>query len=179
MKLKKLKPNEADKLREWWSWLDDNRGDRAQLRRADFSDDILLTPAFAHFLKMMPEDWSSNGQRVTLSDAAMVAAILSRVKDDVNSEDSSFAKSLGMPKEDGGSRPAMSELRFQQLQKSRTAEDFFTHICRAINLLGGKVNVVSLADDILNWLTEQRFGPSSRSQERLAIRWASDYYENN
>ncbi len=48
---------EGDKkaLLQWHRWLDDNRGDRARLRRAIVPEDILLTDAFFHFLKQMPE----------------------------------------------------------------------------------------------------------------------------
>ncbi len=172
MALKRLDKQDISQLLSWWHWLDDNRGDRAQLRRAKSADDILLTAAFSHFLQKMPDRWSE-AHNMAITDAAMVAAIVSRIKK--NEEKISFAKHLGFPK-DGGGQSAMSELRFQQLQKSRTSDEFFTRICRAIALLGGKSNVVSVADDVLHWLSEQRFGPSSKPQDRLAVRWASDYY---
>ena len=70
----------------------------------------------------------------------------------------------------------MSELRFQQLQKSQTTDDFFRRVCRAVSLLKGKAPVLSLADDILHWLREHRYGPASKATDRLAVRWASDYY---
>jgi CRISPR system Cascade subunit CasB len=172
MKRGKLNQGDAECLRRWWHSLDDNRGDRAQLRRAQSPDDILLTPAFAHFLQVLPKPWIED---VPLSDLAMVAAVLARVKTDISDERATLAKSLATPKE-GGSKAAMSELRFQQLQKSRTPQDFFTRLCRAIQLLGSRANVVLLTEDILLWLTEFRYGPSSKPQQRLAVRWASDYY---
>lgn len=173
MYLRKLDQDDCAALLAWWRWLDDNRGDRAVLRRASSPDDILLAAAFAHFLQKMPPRWSGN-DTVRLSDAAMVAAIVARVKTHDDSH-KSFATSLASAKE-GGSRAAMSELRFQQLQKSRTPDEFFTRLCRAVDLLGRKVNIVSLADDTLHWLSESRFGPASKPAERLAVRWASDYY---
>jgi len=167
------KQDEASLLR-WWHWLDDNRGERAQLRRAQAPDDVLLTPAFAHFLQHMPSRWSENS-KILLTDAAMVAAVLSRVRQ--YEEKNSFAKSLALPGK-SGSKSLMSELRFQKLQKSRTTEEFFRQMCRAIDLLGKRVNIVSLADDILHWLTERRYGPASKPVDRLAVRWATDYYAN-
>ncbi|MBL4867221.1 MAG: type I-E CRISPR-associated protein Cse2/CasB [Pseudomonadales bacterium] len=172
MYFKKLDKDDQSKLLDWWRWLDENRGDRAQLRRAKGSDDILLTAAFSHFLYKMPGRWSESDQ-ISITNAAMVAAVVARIKK--NNEKSSFARELGLPKE-GGSHAVMSELRFLQLQKSRTPDEFFTRTCRAIALLGGKASVLSVADDILHWLDEQRFGPSSKPQDRLAVRWASDYY---
>lgn len=179
MWLKKLNDQDVKCLKSWWHWLDDNRGDRAQLRRAESPDDILLTPAFAHFLQKMPESWrkgeSEKGEKLLITDMGMIAAVLARVKTEPNDSDITFAKSLAKAKE-GGSKAAMSELRFQQLQKSRTPEDFYIRICRAVNLLGGKVNIASLADDIAHWLAEFRYGPASKPADRLAVRWASDYY---
>lgn len=178
IKLKKLSEADASCLTRWWTGLDDKRGDRAQLRRAANADDVLLTPAFSHFLQAMPETWGAGstgkGVSLSISEMAVIAAVLARVKEP-SKGDISFAKSLALPKEVGG-KAAMSELRFQQLQKSRSPEDFFTRVCRAVNLLGGKANIASLADDIAHWLIEFRTGPASKPEDRLAVRWASDYY---
>lgn len=173
MYTRKIDKDDCSALLSWWHWLDDNRGDRAILRRAHSPDDVLLTPAFAHFLQHMPSRWSDN-HSIPLTDSATVAAVVARVKNHDNKIDS-FAKSLATSKE-GGSKSTMSELRFQQLQKSRTPEEFFSRLCRAVDLLGRKVNILSLADDTLYWLSEYRFGPASKPADRLAVRWASDYY---
>lgn len=179
IKLKKISEEDANCLKRWWAGLDDKRGDRAQLRRVANADDVLLTPAFAHFLQAMPETWragsTGKGVPLSISEMAVIAAVLARVKSEPPKADISFAKSLALPKEAGG-KAVMSELRFQQLQKSRSPEDFFTRVCRAVNLLGGKANIASLADDIAHWLIEFRIGPASKPEDRLAVRWASDYY---
>lgn len=172
MRRGKLNQGEVECLRGWWRSLDDNRGDRAQLRRAQSPDDILLTAAFAHFLQYVPKNWVSD---LPLSDLAMVAAVLARVRTDILDERTTLAKSLATSKE-GGGKAVMSELRFQQLQKSRTPQDFFTRLCRAVQLLGNRANIAFLAQDIFHWLTEYRYGPSSKPEQRLAVRWASDYY---
>ena len=70
----------------------------------------------------------------------------------------------------------MSELRFQQLQKSRDADEFFIRMTRALAMLDGHVNLLSLADGILHWLKEQRQSVDKNPHKRLAVRWASDYY---
>ncbi|MDP2347151.1 MAG: type I-E CRISPR-associated protein Cse2/CasB [Gammaproteobacteria bacterium] len=169
-----LTTEETSGLMKWWVTLDKNRGDRAQLRRAQSPEDILLTPAFSHFLRQMPENWSEN-KKIRLTDAAMVAAVVARVtKSDPRF---SFAKSLASPRE-GGTKAVMSELRFRQLQKSRSEEEFFTRICRAVDLLHRQANIASLADDILHWLGELRFGPADKPMDRIAVKWASDYYAN-
>lgn len=162
--------DERRALTAWWHWLDDNRGERAVLRRAASADDILLTPAFARFLDLMPGCWRTPQN---LFDSAMVAGLLARVKKDEHKN--SFAKALALPKQ-GGSKAAMSELRFLQLQKSHGPDEFFLRVSRAIALLGGHVNILSLADGILHWLLEHRRVIDREPTKRLAVRWASDYY---
>ena len=159
-------------IERWWQSLDENRGDRAVLRRAMVPDDVLLTAAFARFLRQMPPGWPDS--KVPITGAAMVAAVVAGV--DKNIEES-FAAALATDNNSKG-RAVMSELRFQQLQKSRSPEEFFIRIRRAVNLLERKVNIVSLANDTLDWYQEHRFGPASRPEQRLAVRWANDYYIN-
>ena len=103
----------------------------------------------------------------------MVASVVARVKE--HDPKHSFATSLAKPREKGGNS-VMSELRFQRLQTSRDEPEFFEQICRAVDLLRGRVNIPSLANDILHWLHEFRSGPASNPQNRLAVRWATDYY---
>ena len=159
-------------LLQWWIWLDNNRGDRAVLRRAETAEDVLLTPAFARFLKQMPDRWSDVRQ---ILDSAMVAGILARVK--ANNPRKTFAQALATPKK-GGSKAAMSELRFQQLQKSNDPDEFFRRLTRAIDLLGGSVNLLSLAKDIVHWLQEHRQCVDKKPAKRLAVRWATEYYQS-
>jgi CRISPR system Cascade subunit CasB len=185
--------NTAEKqLQSWHAWLGlaGNRGDRARLRRAESPEDILLTDAFFHFLRKMDQampDWS---QKMPTLASACIAGALSHVKTDKqtpsrihNSKDNtdadrkiaSFAEQLATPPE-GKSKAPMSELRFQQLQKSPTIDDFYRRLIRAIRLLDGNVNIVSLANDIIHWHQEfnQAFG--RYPAKRLVVRWATDYF---
>jgi len=162
--------DERNKLVEWWKKLAENRGERAILRRAASADDVLLTPAFARFLKVMPAGWAKDYR---LIDSAMVAGLLARVK--THEEKNSFAKSLAMPKKEG-SKSVMSELRFQQLQKSRDADEFYLRMTRALAMLDGRTNLLSLADGILLWSKEQRQSVDKNPRKRLAVCWATDYY---
>ena len=168
-----LKDEEEQKtLTAWWHWLDDNRGERAVLRRAATADDILLTPAFAKFLEFMPESWKKP-QR--LFDSAMIAGLLARVKSKEDNPKITFARALAMPRP-GGSKAAMSELRFLQLLKSRDPDEFFRRASRAIALVDGSVHILSLADGVLHWLMEHRRVIDREPSKRLAVRWATDYY---
>ncbi|HOH80461.1 MAG TPA: type I-E CRISPR-associated protein Cse2/CasB [Methanoregulaceae archaeon] len=158
-------------LLSWWGSLDKNRGDRARLRRADKPDDVLLTEPFFIFLQQMPEDWAKPDR---LLFSAMVAATLSHVKE--HQEGETFATQLALPKQ-GGKKARVSELRFQQLQKSHDPEEFFRRLLRAIRLAECKINIISLAESILHWMNEYRFGINREPQKRLAVRWGTEYYE--
>lgn len=158
------------RLLTWWESLDKNRGDRARLRRAEMPDDVLLTEPFFRFLQQMPEAWAEPKELLT---SAMVAAALSHVKEQQNSE--TFATQLALPRQ-SGKNPRMSELRFQQLQKSRDPDEFFRRLLRAIKLSESKVNIISLTESILHWMNEYYYGADREPQKRLTIRWATDYY---
>lgn len=159
------------RLIDWWKSLDENRGARARLRRVEQSDDVLLTEPFFLFLKNMPGEWA---KKENMQISALVAASLSHVKEDHQGK--TFAAQLATPKE-GSDKPRVSELRFQQLQKSRDPDEFYRRLLRVIRLVESKVNICSLADDIWHWMKEYRFGRDRDPKKRLAVRWAVDYYE--
>lgn len=160
---------DREKLFKWWSSLEHNRPARARLRRAERPEDIMLTEPFYQFLQQMPPEWS---KLENLPTAALVAAALAHVKEH---RGGNFAALLASPKE-GGEKPRMSELRFQQLQKSSDPAEFFRRLLRAIRLVENKVNIYSLADSVWHWMNEYRFGVDREPRKRLAVRWANDYY---
>lgn len=175
MKYDFMNEYEQRTIRKWHEMLDDNRGDRARLRRAESPEDVLLTDAFFHFLEHMKStDWQ---QHIPLLTSATVASALSHVKteNDKAKRTTSFAEQLATPL-DGKSKAPMSELRFQQLQKSTSPEDFYRRIIRAIRLLNGQVNIISLANDIIHWHREFEHSVSRTPGNRLAVRWATDYF---
>ncbi len=185
-----LNPAEKQALQRWHTWLNDNRGDRARLRRAESPEDILLTDAFFHFLSQMNDaspQWSQHKPMLT---SATLAGVLSHVKNDKQTasqiynhkkeadapqKTASFAEQLATPA-DGKSKAPVSELRFQQLQKSPTTDDFYRRVIRAIRLLDGNVNILSLANDIIHWHREFNRPLGRYPAKRLAVRWATDYF---
>lgn len=175
-----LTSEEMPALLVWHRWLngDDgdrggNRGDRARLRRAESPEDILLTEAFFRFLRQMPDGFPQKvlpEQRLPV--AATIAGLLAHVE--TNDANARFATQLGTAKDKA--KPPMSELRFQQLQKSPTVEDFYRRMLRAIRLLGKTANVVSLSNDIIHWHKEFNQPLGRYPKDRLAVRWATDYF---
>ncbi len=157
----------------WWNLqnLQKKRGDRARLRRAKRPDDLLLTEPFYHFLQVMPSAWSEPKELIT---SAIIAAMLAHVEETRNGL--TFAAQLATPKAIGSDRPLVSETRFQVLQKSKNPEEFFVRLVRVIQLAERKVNVISLAESILHWMKEYREGLDREPEDRLAVKWATDYY---
>jgi CRISPR system Cascade subunit CasB len=176
---------EQSALQHWHRSLKDNRGDRARLRRAERPEDVLLCDAFFHFLNQMPEGWR---EQKPLFTSAAVAGLLAHVEEDRQIESrgyqpkdenkpknmASFAELLARPIK--GERPPVSELRFQQLQKSRNTDEFYRGVIRAINLLSGRVNIPSLSNDVIHWHQEFNSHVDREPAKRLAVRWATDYF---
>ena len=150
------------------------RADRAHLRRANTPDDILFVEAFHRFMRinLLPESLKTEHNWIAM---AMIAGALAHCKREADSDDS-FAQQLARPQEKGGKAP-VSELRFAQLQKSRDYEEFYRRLLRVIRLVGGNVNVLSLANSILHWHREHRFGVDRIPTKRLAVNWARDYFD--
>lgn len=185
MKYDFLSFEEQKALQHWHRLLKGNRGDRARLRRAERAEDVLLTDAFFHFLQQMPESWREEKPMLT---SAAVAGLLSHIKEDRQSESkgyqpkdenkpkkmASFAEQMATPTK--GKKSPMSELRFQQLQKSRTTDDFYLRVLRAIRLLDGAANIFSLTNDIIHWHREFNYEIDREPANRLAVRWATDYF---
>src|SRR5687768_557842 len=103
-------------LLRWWQRLDDNRGDRAVLRRASSVTAIAISAPYQRFYQRLQVTGAvadlSSGQKERL---AAVAGLLSHVKEDTVGID--LPKSLGHRSE-GSDRPAVSELRFIRLLES-------------------------------------------------------------
>ncbi|WP_374337471.1 type I-E CRISPR-associated protein Cse2/CasB [Leeia sp.] len=151
-------------------YTDLNRGDRAYLRRCAHAEDVLLQPAL-HLLAHKLEQLEIV---VPLDALALIAGVLSHI----NSHDfgeSKLARRLGNTVE--GNRPAMSELRFRQLLDSRTEDELYQRMRRALDLLRGTAHVGGLAKDLWQCLYEMRQPDYTRpADQRLKVRWAQEYY---
>ncbi len=161
---------EHEKLRSWWSSLSKNPGWRAELRRAESPPDVLLCQGFRSLCKNLAGYWTREENLLGL---AAVAGILSHVKADA---EQSFAKSCATPEKE---KAPVSELRFSQLQKSRTIDEFYIRMVRTIHLLDNKANVVSVADNVLHWIKEMVNGETDPDpRKRILVRWGLEYFQN-
>jgi CRISPR system Cascade subunit CasB len=164
------KEGQAESLMTWWASLEKRRGERAQLRRCSEPHQILMEPGFYRLLN----DYGP-WPKYQIQGLAMLSGLLAHVKE--HQKGKRLGQQLAQSKE-GKDTPVMSELRFNQLQKSRQPEDMYRFLRRAILLLNGKVNVVSLAEFILAWDADYKYKhihPGEPTQ-RLQFKFASDYY---
>lgn len=146
---------ELQALDAWWRSLDDNRGDRAELRRCGTLAEVVFTPAYHRLRQSVCRSGAVHDDGL-----ALVAGLVARVKN--NAMDHTVAGQMATGKSDGSAR--VSGLRFRRLLKVKEREDFFTAMGRVIALLGGTVNLQSLAKSAYFW------NDITRKQ------WAFEYY---
>lgn len=176
----------AGRVLGWWarllgerSFLDAERdlprAARPALRRCGSTDDALLTEGFRALWLSLPDEWRRPWD---LPAWACAASVLAEVKK--HDPARTFARAMGKEsRSEGGSgsgKPIVSELRFQQLLRSQDLDELLRRARRAVHLLGRSVDVVSLADDILHWHREKGGQVAWRPEDRLAVRWANDYF---
>lgn len=174
-----------EEVTRWWKQLHglydedashsglNQRGARAELRRSDTLDAVLLTEGFRNLWQVLGQTGQRRDQDMLAW--ACVAAALAEVRGQPATKSATFAQCLGEQKEKTG-KPYMSELRFAQLQKSRSGDDFLMRLRRALALINKTAPVLSLTDNILHWFHEQQDNQVSKPMDRLAVRWAADYF---
>ena len=139
----------------WWRSLDDSRGDRAELRLCGSLAEVAFTPAYHRLRQAVFRCGAVHDEGL-----ALVAGLAARVKS--NAVGSTVAEQMATGKADGSAR--VSGLRFRRLLKMKGQEELFTAFGRIIALLGGSVNLHSLAQSMYFW------------NDRTRKQWAFYYY---
>jgi CRISPR system Cascade subunit CasB len=147
---------ESQALITWWRMLNENRGDRAQLRRCGTLTEVVLTPAY-HRLRHAVCRYGA----VHEDGLAAMAGLAAKVK--TNVVESSIAEQMASGKGDSA-RARVSGLRFRRVLKVKDQEELFTTMGRVIALLGESVNLQSMAQSVYFW------------NDRTRKAWAFDYY---
>jgi CRISPR system Cascade subunit CasB len=70
----------------------------------------------------------------------------------------------------------VSELRFSQLQNSKTPDEFLRRMRRILKQINGEVSVEELGNDIEQWFFEHNQFRPRKAEKRISVRWAMDYY---
>lgn len=152
-------PREHQVLVEWWNNLEDNRGDRAALRRAASIDQVMFNPAFHRLWRSLRGTPWQRAERV-----ALVAALAARVRE--HRPEKTFAAQLGTPPR-GREKAALSGLRFRRLLQAKASDELLQGCSRAIAMCGHKVNLLNLAESVYWW------------GDGVQKKWAFDYYDAN
>lgn len=153
---------ETQALAAWWLALNENRGDRADLRRCSTLAEVAFTPAY-HRLRL---DLMKFG-KVKADPLALVAGLAARVKNNVpgNTLAEQMATAKDPASRDG--KAQVSGLRFRRLLKIKDTEELFTAMGRVVALLGSSVNLQSLAKSLYLW--DDRYTDIRKE-------WAFEYY---
>lgn len=155
-----ITPAVLERIASWWRGLEDERADRAVLRRAASLTAITLSAPYQRlYRQLVAAGWNSNASEQRNDRLAAVVGLLAHVKED---SPQSLPKAMSA-RSPGDDRPPVSELRFQRLLESPDIEALFSSFRRTLPLLKHSVNVKALATDVLYW------GDSVKK------RWAYDY----
>lgn len=150
---------EHQKLLNWWQDLEENRGDRAALRRAASIDQAMFNPGFHRLWRSLKGTSWNRPERV-----ALIAALAARIRE--HKPDKPFAAQLGSPPA-GREKAALSGLRFRRLLQSREPAQLLQGCTRAIAMTNNRANILDLADSVYWW------------NDRDRKKWAFAYYDAN
>ena len=132
----------------WWLQLEDDRGERAALRRADSLTEVMLSPIYMRLLRTLRgSGYAISDHNLPLSKIAAIVGLAARVK---TQADAGLAVRMGTPKP-GDRKPALSELRLRRILACDDIEELYTLLRRALALLGDQANLADLAATIWNW----------------------------
>lgn len=172
-----VKDDHKGMLRKWHENLQEKRGARASLRRSVTVNDACLSEGFRSLLMQTHTLWDTDGREWRFSALALTAAVAANVK--TIDERQTFAMQLGQKE---GNNPALSERRFVRLSTVKTPDELLRQLRRAVKLLNGSVNLISLAEDIFCWCQENDDLQNHRRRQMrptgfIHIRWALEYYQ--
>ncbi|WP_446011406.1 type I-E CRISPR-associated protein Cse2/CasB [Candidatus Electrothrix sp.] len=148
---------EQQAVLEWWQALQDNKGGRAELRRAKELEQVFFSPEFySLYNRLAPLQWRSREK------LALLAGVLAHVRTHTAAQ--SVAKQMASPGK-SGSKAVLSGLRFRRLLKHETAEELYGPMIRVIRLLDKKINIADLAQSLYWW------------NSRTKMDWSMRYYK--
>ena len=133
-------------LSDWWQQLENDKGERAVLRRAASLTEVMLSPSFHSLLN----DLRRAGYRVPEYRYPKLAAIVGLAARTRTTASDSLATRMGTPKP-GGSAPTFSELRLRRIVACDDIEELYTLLRRALSLLDDRANLADLAAILWHW----------------------------
>jgi len=143
----------AEILHLWWKGLKDQKGECARLRRAPSPVEVVFSPAYHRLFGQI---------HIHRERLASVAGLVSHIKEDTHSS-KNLPQQMATPKT-GSDNAIVSGLRFRRLLAISDRAALYPMMIRVIRLLGGRLNLLSLAESVYWW------------NERTWKDWAYDYY---
>jgi CRISPR system Cascade subunit CasB len=153
-------------LTAWWRQLENDKGERAVLRRAASLTEVMLGPAFHSLLNDLRQAGYGMAE-YRYPNLAAIVGLSARIRTIARD---GLATRMGTPKA-GGSAPTFSELRLRRILACDDIEELYTLLRRAVALLDDQADLADLAATVWHWspLDEKRpYDP----RRRLAY----DYY---
>ncbi len=147
----------------WWKGMLQNNGSKARLKRCASPSEAALHPETHSLMRILPQWFSFEA-------AATITGILAHVK--ING-DGFIAAKLGTPV---NNRVPFSETRFRQFLSCREWNEFYTALRRAVTILDGNVNPLSIVDVILHWDEENRGKTYKEPGKSLKFVLSKEYY---
>lgn len=138
---------EVQVLIRWWEGMDKDRGERAVLRRSATLSEVVFSPTYHRLRRALMNISRFDDDRLSL-----VVGLSARVR--ANADGFGIAEQMATGKPDGSAR--VSGLRFRRLLKVNNREELFNAMTRIIALLGGAVNLQSLAQSVYFWNDKTR-----------------------
>jgi CRISPR system Cascade subunit CasB len=156
-------------LIDWWTALEADKGERAELKRAENLLRVAFSPAYHDLLHRLQEAGYrlGTGSRERL---AVLAGLAAHVKQHTDNPHS-FAAQMGHPNP-GSDRARVSELRFRRILATDDPGELYTQLRRAISLLDGTANLTDLAYVLFRWRPIAEQNPYDPRKD-----WAYDYYD--
>jgi CRISPR system Cascade subunit CasB len=153
-------------LLEWCENLENNKGDRAQLRRCKTLSDVELSPAFQraywNMIKLFENPPSKEQCAVII---ALAAHVKKNVSDPPGTKRDDQDRHFGHQMAQGSDGPKLHELRFRRLLRIEERDRLFQVLSKIIRHLERKVNLLDVMAIAFYW------GDSARKQ------LAYQYYE--
>ena len=163
-------------VRRWWQSLEDDRGQRAELRRCRTPTEVYVAPAYRdHFARILAGTpfWLDGNEREQAPEAkdmewmlerlALPTGVLARAR--VLEHETHFAALFAQR---GKGSPAMRDARFRQLLAipDDRPDELFEMLARLVRLTDSAASLPGLLECGLFW------------NDRARIRWAKEYYPN-
>lgn len=145
-------------LLRWWQGLENDKGGRAELRRAHDLTAVALTATYQRFYRQaLNAGWPEDAAPRLNERLAAIVGLLAHVK---FNDGRKLAEIMSE-----GERPAFSVLRFRRLLEAPTLDGVFLSLLRALPIIGYQANVHQLANDLLYW------SDKTKKEWAYAYRW--------